>query len=322
MAQNKSNYPITVIDCGARYGIHLSFNGWNTTLRYIAFEPDPIEDARLAKKYESNSNYSVYPLAMGDKDDEVTLRILRHHGQSTLLEPNHDSAWFATTRTSDGHVEREVQVGMTTLDNWCQLKNISPDFLKIDTEGFDYFVIKGAHVQLSSSLLAVRCEVLFHKVFHGARLFGDILEALRDHNFILANIAYDGKGAHQSFFCPGDRYGLLTGCESVFVKNPNSLTEMGFLALVKYCIFCLKNDIPDLAFKVIDKNPSLWAEACHKIKHDPIFQYLDYLYQHAVNKLKYMPGPSFAMGVESYSRFFGNEYLDLHNFYESTHLNP
>lgn len=315
-------YQITIIDVGARYGIHPSFRGMNTDLKYVAFEPDPAEAARLAKKYETNPNYAVYPLAIGDRDDDVTLRILRHHGQSTLLEPNHDSAWFGATRSRDGDVEREEQVRMTSLDNWCQQNNIRPDFLKIDTEGFDYFVIKGAHAQLSGSLLAVRCEVLFHEVFHGARLFGDILETMREHDFVLANLAYEGKGAHQSFFCPGDRWGLLTGCEGVFVKNPNLLPEMGPLALVKYCIFCLKNDIPDLAFKVIDKNPSLWAEACHKIKHDSIFQYLDYLYQHAVNKLKYMPGPSFAMGVESYSRFFGNEYLDLHSFYESNHLNP
>jgi len=144
-------YQITIIDVGTRYGIHPSFRGINTDLKYIAFEPDPAEADHLAKKYETNPNYAVYPLAIGDRDDDVILRILRHHGQSTLLEPNHDSAWFGATRSRDDDVEREEQVRMTSLDNWCQQNNIHPDFLKIDTEGFDYFVIKGAHAQLSSS---------------------------------------------------------------------------------------------------------------------------------------------------------------------------
>lgn len=307
---------------GARYGIHPSFSGVNTTLQYVAFEPDPAEASRLAEKYKGDPGYSVFPLAIGDRDDEVTLRILRHHGQSTLLKPNHDSAWFGTTRSTDGEVEREEQVRMTSIDSWCQQKSLCPDFLKVDTEGFDFFVLKGAEQQLRSSLLAVRCEVLFHEVFHGARLFDDILGILREHDFVLANLAYDGKGAHQSFFCPGDRWGLLTGCEAVFVKNPDFLPRMNPLALVKYCIFCLKNDISDLAFKVINQNPAMWAEARNTIEGDPIFDYLDFLYQHAVNKLKYVPGSSFRQGVESYSRFFGKDYCDLHQFYESKHLNP
>lgn len=317
-----SRYPITVVDVGARYGIHPSFSGINTQLNYFAFEPDPEEASRLAGKYQNAPWYKVFPLAVGESDGEVTLRILKHHGQSTILTPNQDSAWFGSTRRGDGDIEREERVRMTTLDRWCAENEVTPDFLKIDTEGFDFFVLRGAAAALSSSVLAVRCEVLFHDVFHGARLFDDIFRLMREHGFCMANLAYDGKGAHQSFFCPGDRWGLLTGCEAVFIKNPASLSSMEAVALAKYCIFCLRNDLPDLAFKVISDNQSLWANVRSTLEDDSLFRYLDFLYQHAINKLKYIPGTGFQQAVESYTRFFGKEYSDLHRFYESSHLNP
>jgi FkbM family methyltransferase len=45
------------------------------------------------------------------------------------------------------------------MDDWCRESGIYPDFLKIDTEGYDYFVLEGAGALLQKQVLGVRCEV-------------------------------------------------------------------------------------------------------------------------------------------------------------------
>jgi len=319
---NISDYPITVLDVGARYGMHPSYSGYQTELNYIAFEPDIDEARRLGEKYKGNAGYSINPLALGDKEGEVVLKILAHHGQSTILAPNNQSAWFANTRATEGNVEREEKVPMSTLDIWSAQNGVRPDFLKIDTEGYDYFVIKGATKLLNTSVMAVRCEVLFHDVYHGAPLFDDILKLLRSHGFTLGNLAYDGQGAHQSYFCPGSRWGLLTGCEAVFIKEPALMASRSAIDIIKYLIFCLKNDMPDLAYKMLVDFQDGILKTRAEFESARIYKYLEYLFLHATNKLKYIPGTNFQRAIATYETFFGKSYPDLHRFYESDHLNP
>ena len=45
-----------VLDAGARYGIHPTWNNFGGELRYIMFEPDPAESTRLRTKYQKNSS--------------------------------------------------------------------------------------------------------------------------------------------------------------------------------------------------------------------------------------------------------------------------
>jgi hypothetical protein len=170
--------------------------------------------------------------------------------------------------------------------------------------------------------MGVRCEVFFHDLYHDVPLFDDVLRIMTEHGFILANLAYSGKGTHQSFFCPGERWGMLTACEAVFIKNPLTMQEISPLAMLKFLIFCLKNDLPDVAYKFIEDNLSKFELARNELEKRKVFAYLDLLFQHATNKLKYAPGTSFQLAVGAYRRFFGKSYLDLHNFNESLHLNP
>lgn len=322
MVESESSFPVTVIDVGARYGVHPSFAGLAAHRRYIAFEADAQEAQRLARKYADRPWYEVHAIAMGDAVGEATLKLLRHRGQSSLLAPNPDSAWFGATRVGEGDVEREVRVPMETLGHWCANHAVRPDFLKVDTEGFDFAVLRGASGLLRDGVLGVRCEVMFHPVFHGAHLFDEVFRLMVDHGFVLANLGYDGKGAHQSYFCPGDRWGLLTGCEAVFVRDPASLAHRDAVALVKYCIFCLLNDLPDLCHRVIEERQDLWPAEGDALRKDGLFDQLDLLFQQAANRLKYVPGDSYRRAAEAYRRYFGAEIADLHRFYESMRLNP
>src|SRR5215475_14095265 len=91
-----------VIDAGGRYGVHPSWQGFRRDLRYYLFEPDAREADRLARKYANDQSIQVIAQALGEKPGRVTMNVLRHHGQSTVFEPNPQAVWFDHTRRGEG----------------------------------------------------------------------------------------------------------------------------------------------------------------------------------------------------------------------------
>lgn len=84
----------------------------------IAFEPK--QQHRECFVMNVDGNYTLYPYALGHKETLVGLH---------------------TTEGSSGnsYVEEGDSIEMRTLDSF----HVKPDFIKIDCEGFEYFVIKG-----------------------------------------------------------------------------------------------------------------------------------------------------------------------------------
>jgi len=315
---------MTVIDVGARYGLHPSWNAMrqNAGVRFYAFEPDAEEAARLEEKYRGQSNYQVSAIALGDVPGRRTLNLLRHRGLSSLLKPNPESSWFGVHRTGEGEIEGTIDVPISTIDEWTVAHAVRPDFLKVDTEGYDFHVLRGASGRLSSDVLGVRCEVAFQPSFHGAAEFDAVFRLLRDHGFILGNLDYDGRGAFQSHFCPGSRYGMLVGCEAVFIRDPKALSGTTRASFVKYLIFLFLNNLEDLGFKLLDDNSARLEETRLFESEGELVPFFDQLFLRRINALKYVPSDSFATAKALYEKLFRKAFPDHHAFHQSSMLNP
>jgi FkbM family methyltransferase len=131
-----------MIDVGAHHGESLEpyeSIGW----KIYAFEPDP----ENRKKISPSPGTELFDLAISDSDDKQL--ILYTSEQSTgisSLHPFHASH------------KRSVVVTTKTLSSFCKEKQIkSIDFLKIDTEGFDLFVLKGAPLDTIKPIM-IMCE--------------------------------------------------------------------------------------------------------------------------------------------------------------------
>lgn len=202
-----------VLDAGARYGIHPTWKNFGGELRYIMFEPDLEESTRLRAKYLNNSSVQVEATALGDRKGQSVMHVLCHHGQSSLFAPNPGSSWFAQTRPGEGELVAEYLADITTIDEYCAEHDISPDFLKSDTEGSELLVLTGAKQQLDK-FLGIRCETQFEQVFLGAPTFADIFALLTSHGFTLLNLDYNGRGSPSNKYYAGERYGVLTGTDA------------------------------------------------------------------------------------------------------------
>jgi FkbM family methyltransferase len=115
------------VDVGAHCGL------WSRRLvkmfkKVYAFEPIPLH--REAFQRNVVGDYELFPFACGDKDAVVKMKTVPHSTGDTLIDES-------------GDVEARVVRIDDYLDTPC-------DFLKIDTEGYEEFVLMGAKKLLKS----------------------------------------------------------------------------------------------------------------------------------------------------------------------------
>ena len=131
--------PLIVVDVGARGGIELFWKVFGDDIRTIAFEPDPEECARLQAIAEKNVTY--LPAALGAESGSRTLHVARFSAASSFY-PN-DTTWCARFDIGDSlAVESRTEVRTTTLRE--ALAGRQPDFIKLDVEGAELDVLRGA----------------------------------------------------------------------------------------------------------------------------------------------------------------------------------
>jgi len=135
---------MTVVDVGANHGL-FSLEAVHLTGRsglVHAFEPTPSTRALLLNNLAANNltMVKVYPSALGEVPGTAQLRVHRElSGLNTLATK--DITWNQTTLPAD----EIVDVPVTTLDEHAAHEGLDRiDFLKIDVEGFELGVIRGA----------------------------------------------------------------------------------------------------------------------------------------------------------------------------------
>jgi len=119
------------VDAGANVG------GWSIPAsKYYhqveAFEANPKVARVLTKNCRLNNcrNITTHACALGERASEENLYLYHRDGQDSFL-PEHNSF------TSSG---RKMRVRVAALDSY----NLRPDVIKIDTEGYELPVLKGA----------------------------------------------------------------------------------------------------------------------------------------------------------------------------------
>lgn len=121
-----------MIDVGAHYGsttIPFLKKGWQV----IAYEPDPDNREVLISILKGFENITIRCEAVSDKSGKVV----------SFYASDESTGISGLSAFTDGH-EKKCDVTTTTLiDELASLKINHVDFLKIDTEGFDLFVLKG-----------------------------------------------------------------------------------------------------------------------------------------------------------------------------------
>jgi FkbM family methyltransferase len=177
--QEKLPVRIKIIDAGAA-----QFEDHHNRLVALAeqfggevfcFEPNAEQYSRLKTRVREFPGVHVLPLALGD-GGEHELKICRHPGGTSLLEPNPDVAGRYQAFGEWLEVIERVKLKTVELDQVDEIRNA--EFLKLDIQGAELSALKCA-TQLLSTLLVVECEVNFVQQYIDQPLFSEIELFLR-----------------------------------------------------------------------------------------------------------------------------------------------
>ncbi len=222
------NGKLRLIDVGARGGVHPRWKPFRELIDVVAFEPDPQECEALNS---SASPYSIrfLPAALGAEDGEqAVLHLCRHPGCSSLLRPNPEMCnMFAYGKELE--VVGTSSVSLNRMDTVCA--DFPPDVLKVDTQGTELEVLRGAGALLDN-VLAVELEVEFVEQYDGQPLFTDVDCFMREAGFQL-------RGIRRSYLRnrakPGHAYGgqLFHG-DALYLRLDHIDCAKGHLILAAY----------------------------------------------------------------------------------------
>ncbi len=166
--------PQTVFDVGAHHGESVfKICGLLREPVVHSFEPSPESFKVLREKFSGRPNLRLNNMAVGASPGSVAFHEYEGSALNSALPVNRDTPNAAC----DARLLRTVEVQMETVDAYCAREGVGRiDWLKIDAQGYDLQVLKGARRMLSEGRIAVvTLEVNFIQMYEGEGSFCDIL---------------------------------------------------------------------------------------------------------------------------------------------------
>jgi FkbM family methyltransferase len=186
------NNAIVIFDIGAKNGVK-ELNRLSSFCEVYGFEPNPQEFLKL-KNYKSGKykkeEYSE--VGLSDFTGEILLNVSENSSFSSFLNTD-----WVNYQLHFGFMEKveewkkdlakvsEIKVQVSTLDFVSEKNNVSQiDFLKLDTQGTELRVLKGAEKLLGNNAISmIKSEVSFINVYENQNTFSEIDTFLKSHNF-------------------------------------------------------------------------------------------------------------------------------------------
>ncbi|OHA68510.1 MAG: hypothetical protein A3A27_01675 [Candidatus Wildermuthbacteria bacterium RIFCSPLOWO2_01_FULL_47_18] len=150
-----------LVDAGANIGYHTAlgagFVGKSGSVH--AFEPVPAYFAKLKKLGETNKAYRIIcnALALGETSGRAQMYQIRtHRGERSFGTGSMFKGWLG----SNEQLEATVEVPIVKLDDYVREQNLrNVRLLKIDVDGFEFPLLKGAESFLREQSPLIICEI-------------------------------------------------------------------------------------------------------------------------------------------------------------------
>lgn len=252
-----SDAPLVVADVGAAQGLDPRWDIFAPAIRQIGFEPEPQEWSRLQAGLEAEGrgdSHRVLPLALADAPGRRALYVTRDPDASSLYRPN--QRFFDRMPDPSGtEIVGQIDVEVTTLDAVSLPHGNDLDVLKLDVQGAELDVLRGAEARLEGEVLAVIAEASFVELYQGQGMFSDLDRQLRSQGFELFDICYRRWSRRRlGATYAGMRVGQMTYGDVLYLKDPLSRDGL-FLPstkLLKLAALAEFFSLPDYALELID----------------------------------------------------------------------
>jgi FkbM family methyltransferase len=178
----KDEFVDLVIDVGAnvgQYGLSLRKAGYRK--RIVSFEPLPNAHEELTRVASGDADWQVFArCALGSHRGSAEMNVSANSYSSSLLgmtkthiDAAPDSSYVGTVRTDVLPLDA-IRTGLVNVGNRV--------FLKIDTQGYELEVLRGAD-KLLEQVQAVQVELSLCPLYEGQPLYREVLDYLEAKGF-------------------------------------------------------------------------------------------------------------------------------------------
>jgi FkbM family methyltransferase len=142
-----------ILDVGAQFGLYsmLATRHIGKEGHIFAFEPSPDSAAVLRRHLTQNGmndRVEIVQAAVGPEEGEVTFFMAGTHPSNTLAPTTVDPVKLTP-----------VKVKAITVDGFCRQRQLKPTILKIDVEGWELQVLRGAMEVVKDPTLSICVEM-------------------------------------------------------------------------------------------------------------------------------------------------------------------
>jgi FkbM family methyltransferase len=206
--------PIKVLDIGANTGL------WATTFlnslrnkEILIHAIEPIPEFIELINAQKNSRILAHNFAIGE-DFGVTE--IAKIGQGGTSFPNTDNAYPEYQKVINWH-----RIPTISGDSLVLKLDFQPDLIKIDTDGFDFIILKSLDKTLNRMRPVVQFEFTYRFARKAKYSLYDVFEFLHRQNYRIEVLTSEGKLRHVAF----PRLEVLNHQTKNFIALPNELID-------------------------------------------------------------------------------------------------
>ena len=187
------NKAVNILDIGAHKGETINLFNKNLKLNKIySFEPNInlFKILQAQKKYR-NDKIKIFNFGFGEKNEEKELNIFKDTSSSTLNYINENTNYFKRKKklmtfflNNKNFLVEKQKVKIRNLSEFISEQQIdSIDILKIDTEGYEYSILKGLKDHDFKKIRFIYFEHHYDLMINKGYKFSDIEKFLIKNNF-------------------------------------------------------------------------------------------------------------------------------------------
>ena len=182
----KQNNPV-VFDIGANKGQSiLTYKGLFKEAEIFSFEPNPLLFSGLKNQFSSDSKVHLYQDALGEQKGNNEFIIYENNELSSFksIEVN------SVNPFSNEQINSKIIVKTNTLDEFVLEHGVKKiDILKIDTQGYELEILKGATNCLKNGIIEnIYLELNFIEMYKNQSNYLDILQLLNGFDYMLVGL--------------------------------------------------------------------------------------------------------------------------------------